>query len=87
MDLNPEAQALIRQLVAQEGLTTQGAWHVREMRDNPDAFFVERPRQAGEAYGVDILGDDSYPTKRADADFVVLAKQLALALKASLPTP
>ena len=59
-----------------ESKSTQGEWIVREHPQNLDYFFVERPRQGKEPYGVDVLGDEDYPTKRSDAEFVVAAKKL-----------
>jgi hypothetical protein len=55
------------QIARLEEKATQGEWRIREMgRD----FFVERPKQSGEAYGIEILGDDTYDTKRGDAEFI-----------------
>src|SRR3990167_5545078 len=59
---------LIARVDALAEKATKGELRIREMgRD----FFVERPKQLGEAYGVEILGDDSYPTKRGDAELIV----------------
>ena len=66
---------LLGRLAVAENLTTQGEWRLREMGDD---CFVERPKLSGQPYGVEILGDEDYPTKRADAEFIVLAKQIAL---------
>lgn len=66
---------LLGRLAVAEKLTTQGEWRLREMGDD---CFVERPKLPGQPYGVEILGDEDYPTKRADAEFIVLAKQIAL---------
>lgn len=73
-------ETLMRDMLEAEDRSTQGEWRVRELPGS-DQFFVERPRQPGEAYGVDVLGDDDYPTKRGDADFIVAAKKLAMALR------
>lgn len=47
-----------------------GPWRVREHGSD---FFIESPRQEGKPYGIDVLGDEDYSTKRADADFIVAA--------------
>jgi hypothetical protein len=64
-------------LLQQAELTTSRGlpWHIRG-RDEED-FFVERPKVPGEAYGIQVLGDDFYATKRGDAEFIVLAKRIA----------
>ena len=51
--------------------STQGEWNIR--RHPQIGTFVERPKQSGEAYGVEILGEDDYTTKEGDMEFVVLA--------------
>lgn len=66
---------LLGRLAVAEKLTTQGEWRLRAMGDD---CFVERPKLPGQPYGVEILGDEDYPTKQADAEFIVLAKQIAL---------
>lgn len=70
----------MRQLAEAESKTTQGEWVVREMGND---FFVERPRQHGEAYGIEVMSDDAYATKRADAVFIVTAKRIAMAIRAA----
>ena len=52
---------------------TPGDWIVRVHLEKDD-FFVEAPAAKGEAYGTEILGDEDYPTKRADAEAIVKAK-------------
>lgn len=52
---------------------TPGDWTVR-VHPKKDDFFVEAPAVEGEAYGTEILGDEDYPTKRADAEAIVKAK-------------
>jgi len=59
---------VLTHLRALSAKATQGEFRIRELgRD----FFVERAKLPGEPYGVDVLGDDDYPTKRADAEFIV----------------
>ena len=53
--------------------TTPGDWIVRT-HPQKDDFFVEAPAANGEAYGTEILGDEDYSTKRADAEAIVKAK-------------
>ena len=52
---------------------TPGDWIVRTHPEKDD-FFVEAPAAMGEPYGTEILGDEDYPTKRADAEAIVKAK-------------
>ena len=52
---------------------TPGDWVVRA-HPVKDDFFVEAPAPEGAAYGTEILGDEEYPTKRADAEAIVKAK-------------
>lgn len=67
-------------LVSAESETTQGEWRVRHCEED---LFVERPKQAGEAYGVEILGDENYDTKKGDAAFIVAAKAFVRKIKNS----
>ncbi len=53
--------------------STQGKWIIRKHPMLPRGF-VERPKQEGEAYGVEILGDDDYDTKTGDMTLIVLAQ-------------
>lgn len=76
--LPPDIQPLLDAAIAAEKGATQGAWVVRSSGSD---CFVERPRQAGEAYGVEIMGDD-YAQRRGDAEFIVAAQRLILAMKA-----
>lgn len=74
------AQVLaLRQLIAglckAELASTQGGWQLRERGSD---CFVERAKTNGEAYGVEILGDD-YENRKGDALFIIAAKTLALA--------
>ena len=58
---------MLDKLRALSAQATQGEFRIREMgRD----FFVEREKQPGEPYGIEVLGDDNYPTKRGDAEFI-----------------
>lgn len=66
---------------------TPGPWRVRELHPGSgDAhFFVEGLRPEGQAYAVEILGDEDYPTKRADAQLISAAPELlAICLKIAL---
>ena len=76
-------QQAVNKLVELESKTTQGEWIVRDSPVEEGQCIVERPRQEGERYGVEIMGEDTveYPNKRADAEFIVEAKRLVLALK------
>jgi hypothetical protein len=74
--LSPDQEQLLQQLIEAEKSSTQGEWRIREHGSD---FFVERPKIVGEAYGVEILGED-YETRRQDAQFIVLAKQFILSL-------
>jgi len=58
-----------------ERKATAGLWWHRKMHGQ-EVGFVERPVLDGEAYGVEILGDDNYPTLGAR-----VARALSLGLK------
>ena len=58
------------EIVALSEKATRGEWRIREMGHD---FFVERPKKKGEAYGVEILSDDTYATKRGDGELIVAA--------------
>lgn len=74
---------LLARFAAAEKRTTQGNWRIRSQgRD----FFIERPKMPGEAYGIEILMQEEYDTKRADAEFIVLAKSIAAYLNGT-PLP
>lgn len=58
--------------------TTPGEWVIRELPGGSD-YFIQAPRlDPTHPYDVDILGEDDtlYPTKRADAEFIVVAHNL-----------
>lgn len=57
---------------------TPGEWFVREAKGRPDMFHIAAPTYEGHAYhgvasSIEIMSDEDYPTKRADADFIVEA--------------
>lgn len=67
----PPAETRLRELWAR---STPGKWFVRELPKNPEKFFVQAPRISPEhPYDIEVLGEDDtlYPTRRADADFIV----------------
>lgn len=47
-----------------------GPWFIREKGDD---LFVSSQRPDGKPYANEILGDENYPEKRADAEFIVRA--------------
>ena len=54
--------------------TTKGDWRLRRtLNINDNDCFVEA-RQVGKPYGREILSDETYSTKEADADFIVHAR-------------
>jgi hypothetical protein len=63
-------------------LTTPNEWRVREFPGGNGDFFVEAPQPDDETrnYNVEILSDEVYSTKKADAEFIVAAKKLAVFL-------
>lgn len=74
--MTPEELAEIKALVEKatpEPWVARGEGHMR---------FVEHPREAGQAYGQEILADDDvdYPTKDADIDFVAASRTIIPAL-------
>jgi hypothetical protein len=57
---------------------TPTPWRVRELIDRPDLFHVSAPTPEGHPYHghtkeIEIMSDEHYPTKRADAEFIVRA--------------
>lgn len=65
----------VMELKELEKKTTQGEWIIRELSDTSTEFFIERPAVGDEAFGVDVMGDEDYPTKRADAEFIIPCKK------------
>ena len=63
-----------------ERKATAGLWWHRKMHGQ-EVGFVERPVLDGEAYGVEILGDDNYPTLGAR-----VARALSLGSRRTRPT-
>ena len=60
---------------------TPGPWRVRVHPFNSDEFYVSAPMTAehpycGRATGIEILSDEDYPTKRADASLVAASPVL-----------
>lgn len=74
--VQPEVKQLLAELVELEKKTTQGEWRTKSFEDEDDPF-IERPRVEGEAYGREIMSDEKYATKKADAEFIVGAKRIA----------
>lgn len=64
----------LNQIREREAKATAAPW-VKRIHPNGDDRFVEHPREPGQPYGVEILGDDDYATKDADCDFVSGARQ------------
>lgn len=62
------------------GAITPGQWRHRKLPIDP-AGFVEAP---GKPYGVEILGDERYPTKEADAEFIAAAPDIVREILAKL---
>jgi len=75
VSVEPEVIQMLTDLTYKEKQTTQGEWIVREMGND---CFIERPKQTGEAYGIEIMQDGDYDTKRADAEFIISAKRFVL---------
>lgn len=68
-------------------------WRVREHPQSAEEFFISAPRPKGHPYEnvtkeIEVMSDERYPTKRADADFIVLAvnahKEMLVALEVAL---
>lgn len=57
---------------------TPTPWHVRVLPAHDDMFFIEAPMPNDHPYFgacpyIEIMSDEDYPTKRADADLIVRA--------------
>lgn len=71
-----EIQALV------DGVTP-GYWRHRQGVPTDPAGFVEAP-DPGKPYGIEVLGDESYPTKEADAAFIAAAPEIVRDLLAAV---
>lgn len=60
--------------------SSQGIWKVREMSGSDGAeFFIQAPRHdPKDPYDIEVMGEDVtlYPTRRGDADFIVISHNL-----------
>jgi hypothetical protein len=68
----------VEELRALLASATPRPWRVREHPADPDEFHVSAPTPEGNPYyGVtaesEIMSDEEYPTKRADAELIVAA--------------
>jgi hypothetical protein len=68
---------------------TPGPWRVRFLPPNDESFFVQANTYPGHPYhgvtsGMDVIGDEDYPTKLADAHLVSAAPDLLEAAKIAL---
>jgi len=77
-----EHDEIINQLIALESTTSPGEWTIRDSPyEHSDDWFVEAPKQEGDAYGIQVLSDEEYATKREDAEFIIKAKNLIRELR------
>ena len=83
LDIPDHLRPLLDAAIQAEATSTQGEWIVRSLGED---CFVERPRTGREAYGIEVMGDGGYPTKRGDAEFIVAARKLVQALRAHAAT-
>ena len=69
----------VRQLVEAKAKATPGEVKIRVHPEHEDIFFVEARTYPGHPYhgvtngGFGLLEDEDYPTKRADAEYVMKA--------------
>jgi len=57
---------------------TPGEWRIREFPGREDQFFITAEPYVGHPYfgvttTIEVMSDEDYPTKRADAEFIVHA--------------
>lgn len=53
-----------------------GKWRIRELRID---FFVEADKlEKTDGFNIEVLGDEEYPTKRADAELIVALQNMLL---------
>lgn len=78
----------IRELQALRKKATPGKLNVREAREDPEIFYVNAATYEGHPYhgvasGMEVIGDEDYPTKRADAELIVALWNALDSLEAS----
>ncbi len=69
-----------------DALHTPGPWKLREHPTDPDQFYVSGPMTDDHPYlqsanDVEILSDEGYPRKRADARLISAAPEMLEALE------
>lgn len=68
----PPTDVELRAALALAARATPRPWIIRTAEGL--GAFVEHPKQKGQAFGQEILGDDDYPTKDGDIAFIAAAR-------------
>ncbi len=76
---NDPVNEMVRHLLDLFNKTTKGPWHLRTFPDGKD-FFIEapEPEERGFGYDIEIMGEDDngYPTRKADAEFIIACHEV-----------
>lgn len=73
--INLRTMKIPKDLEDKSKAATPGRWWIREFPNNPERFFIAHETYPGHPYhnvasSGDIMSDEDYPTKRADAELI-----------------